>query len=123
MAMGHYEIAVPKGKKVRETYGVIKKLEKFFSGFITCWGRKNAFCDSRISLCLPCIKLRFIFRYGRLPYSFGINVKDGAYYFYAEKRFTCTYALFMSFKTQRRWKSIEDQWIASLKVPKLLKSR
>lgn len=116
MAMGQYEFGVQKGKKIREPRGTIKRLEKFFSGFITCWGRKNAFCDSHISLCLPCIKLRFISRFGRLPYSFGINTKDGTYYFVSGKRFACSDAFFMSFQMQKCWQKKEAEWRASLKV-------
>ena len=111
MAMGYYELRSKKPKN----HPLIKKLEKFFSGPITCWGRKNAFCDSRIWFCLPCIKLRFILRYGRLPFSFGINVKNGTFYFVSQKRFTCSHAFFMSFEAQRRYKEKQALWLQMLK--------
>lgn len=97
-----------------QRYVIIKKIEKFFSGFITCWGRRNAFCDSHICLCLPCAKARLLLRHGRLPFVFGVKTKYGTYSFYCLKRFSCDFAFFMSYKAEEKWKRVEAQWEAVL---------
>ena len=88
-------------------YLIVKKVEKFFSGFLTCWGRKNAFCDSRIRLCLPCVKLRLLLRHGKLPYAFRINTKNGMYYFYYLRKLgSRNLAFYFSNKMLESWKSV-----------------
>ena len=93
-----------------DRFVVVRKVEHFFSNFITCWGRKNALCDSHINMCLACIKLRLILRLGRLPFCFFVNTKYGTYFYYCLNRFSCNSGFFMSFKTQANWRRVEAKW-------------
>jgi len=107
---------------------IVRKVEKFFSNFITCQGRKNAFCDSHINLCLPCVKLRLIMREGKLPSRFGVNTKFGTYYFVCLNKIfalkTLSYlthrncslqfssinnSYFVDYAAQQRWRKVEEQ--------------
>jgi hypothetical protein len=79
---------------MKRRYVVIRKVEKFFSNFITCWGRRNAFCDSHICLCHPCVMLRLLLRFGRLPFVFGVSTKYGAHYYYSVNGCSCNSVYF-----------------------------
>lgn len=93
---------------------IVKKVERFFSGFITCFGRKNAFCDSHIRLCLPCVKLRLLLRYGKLPCCVEVNTKNGTYHFYYLREVGfCDLAFYASNRMAESWKR-GVQWDAIL---------
>jgi len=87
-----------------------RKIEKFFSGFLTCWQRKNAFCDSHIRLCYPCVKLRLLLRHGKLPCLVGIHTKNGTYYFYHLRKAGLPHDL--AFHVKR---ATDSQWEAVIK--------